>query len=462
MATKSKSKTATKATSKQSPADLLIAKILSREAIPCIVGLGYVGLPLAMVLADAGFSVLGLDISKEKVKLLNAGKSDIDDIPDSAVKKAVDAGRFTATDDPKHIAKVDTISICVPTPLSKTKDPDVSFILDAVNAAKPYIRKGTLVVLESTTYPGTTEELILPILESTGMQVGKDFFLAFSPERVDPGNPIFTTRNTPRVVGGVTPACTAVAKVFYEQTIPNVYPVTSTKAAEMVKLLENTFRSVNIGLVNEVALMCDRLGLNVWEIINAASSKPFGFMPFYPGPGLGGHCIPIDPHYLSWKLKSLNYYARFIELAGDVNSHMPEYVVDRTVRLLNEKSGLALSRSTIVVLGVAYKRDIKDVRESPALDVIKLLQNRGAKVLYNDPYVPSFYLEHGEKGEKSHGLMKSVKVTPELIKNADLVIIVTDHSSYDYQQIVDNSKLVFDTRNATKKVTKNRNKITVL
>ncbi|MCM2271211.1 MAG: nucleotide sugar dehydrogenase [candidate division Zixibacteria bacterium] len=462
MATTSRSRSTTKTGSKQSPADQLIARIRSREAVPGIVGLGYVGLPLAMVLAEAGFKVLGLDISKEKIKLLNAGKSDIDDIPDSVVKKAVAAGRFKATDDPGMIAKVDTISICVPTPLSKTKDPDVSYILDAVNAAKPFIKKGTLVVLESTTYPGTTEELILPILETNGMKVGRDFFLAFSPERVDPGNPIYTTKNTPRVVGGVTPACTAVAKVFYEQTIPNVYPVTSTKAAEMVKLLENTFRSVNIGLVNEVALMCDRLGLNVWEIIGAASSKPFGFMPFYPGPGLGGHCIPIDPHYLSWKLKSLNYYARFIELAGDVNSHMPEYVVERTVRLLNERSGLALSRANIVVLGVAYKKDIKDVRESPALDVIKLLQNRGAKVSYNDPFVPSFYLEHGEKGEKSHGLMKSVKVTPELIKNADLVIIITDHSAYDYQAIVDQAKLVFDTRNATKKVTKNRNKITVL
>ncbi len=463
MATKKKTKVASKPAGKQtSPADQLIAKIRSREAIPGIVGLGYVGLPLAMVLADNGFKVLGLDISKEKVKLLNAGKSDIDDIPDSVVKKAVAAGRFSATTDPAKMGKVDTISICVPTPLSKTKDPDVSYILDAVNAAKPFIKKGTLVVLESTTYPGTTEELILPILEGGGMKVGKDFFLAFSPERVDPGNPTFTTKNTPRVVGGVTPACTAVAKVFYEQTIPNVYPVSSTKAAEMVKLLENTFRSVNIGLVNEVALMCDRLGLNVWEIINAASSKPFGFMPFYPGPGLGGHCIPIDPHYLSWKLKSLNYYARFIELAGDVNSHMPEYVVERTIRLLNERSGMALSKSTIVVMGVAYKRDIKDVRESPALDVIKLLQNRGAKVLYNDPFVPSFYLEHGEKGEKSHGLKKSSKVTAELLKSADLVIVVTDHTQYDYQWIVDNSKLVFDTRNATKKVTKNRSKIVVL
>ncbi|PWB69950.1 UDP-N-acetyl-D-glucosamine dehydrogenase, partial [candidate division GN15 bacterium] len=313
----------------KSTADELIAKIHSHKARPGVIGLGYVGLPLAMVLAENGFTVTGLDISKNKVKLLNSGKSDIDDISDATVKSAVKAGRFVASDDPRLISKLDTLSICVPTPLSKTKDPDVSYILAAVEWVKKYLKKGTLVVLESTTYPGTTEELILPILEATGLKVGKDFFLAFSPERVDPGNPKFNTKNTPRVVGGVTPACTRVACAFYKQTIPHVFPVSSTRAAEMVKLLENTFRSVNIGLVNEVALMCDRLKMNVWEIIEAATSKPFGFMPFYPGPGLGGHCIPIDPHYLSWKLKSLNYYARFIELAGDVNSHMPEYVVER-------------------------------------------------------------------------------------------------------------------------------------
>jgi UDP-N-acetyl-D-glucosamine dehydrogenase len=445
-----------------SEADKLINKIRSREAVPGIIGLGYVGLPLAMVLVDNGFRVVGLDISKEKVKLLNSGKSDIDDIPDTEVKSAVNSGNFTSYDDPKQIAGVDTISICVPTPLSKTKDPDVSYILAAVEWVKKYIKKGTLVVLESTTYPGTTEELILPILESTGMKVGKDFFLAFSPERVDPGNEKYNTKNTPRVVGGVTPACTKVAKVFYEQTISDVYPVSSTKAAEMVKLLENTFRSVNIGLVNETALMCRRLGIDVWEIIDAASSKPFGFMPFYPGPGLGGHCIPIDPHYLSWKLKSLNYYARFIELAGDVNSHMPEHVVDRTIEALSERAGIAISKANILVLGLAYKRDIKDVRESPSLDVIRLLQSKGAKVQYNDPHVPKFYLEHGEKGEPSRGAIRSVPLTPQLLKQMDLVIIVTDHKAYDYQWIVNNAKLVFDTRNATKKVTKNRSKIILL
>ncbi len=450
------------AKTQNSEAEKLINKIRSRAAVPGIIGLGYVGLPLAMVLVENGFKVVGLDISKEKVKLLNSGKSDIDDIPDTMVKNAVHTGFFAASDDPKLIAGVDTISICVPTPLSKTKDPDVSYILAAVEWVKKYIKKGTLVVLESTTYPGTTEELILPILESTGMKVGKDFFLAFSPERVDPGNPKYNTRNTPRVVGGVTPACTLVAKIFYEQTISDVVPVSSTQAAEMVKLLENTFRSVNIGLVNETALMCRRLGIDVWEIIDAATTKPFGFMPFYPGPGLGGHCIPIDPHYLSWKLKSLNYSARFIELAGDVNSHMPEFVVERTIEMLSDRAGLALSKASILVLGLAYKRDIKDVRESPALDVIRLLQAKGAKVQYNDPHVPKFYLEHGEHGEPNRGAIKSAPLTTQLLKQSDLVIIVTDHTAYDYQWIVDNTKLVFDTRNATKKVTRNRSKIILL
>ncbi len=445
---------AKKNSGKSKSADELIAKIHSHKAVPGVIGLGYVGLPLAMVLAEAGFKVVGLDISKNKVRLLNSGKSDIDDIPDKTVRSAVSSGHFVATDDPRRVAKLDTISICVPTPLSKTKDPDVSYILAAVEWVKAHMKKGSLVVLESTTYPGTTEDLILPILESTGMKVGVDFFLAFSPERVDPGNPKYNTKNTPRVVGGVTPNCTRVATAFYKTTLPNVHPVSSTQAAEMVKLLENTFRSVNIGLVNEVALMCDRLKINVWEIIDAASTKPFGFMPFYPGPGLGGHCIPIDPHYLSWKLKSLNYYARFIELAGDINSHMPEYVAERIVNFLSRRSGLAISRSSILVLGLAYKRDIKDVRESPALDVIKLLKDKGAKVLYNDPHVPQFEFEGAP--------MKSTKVTDALLKKVDLVVIVTDHTDYDYQWVVNNSKSVFDTRNATKKVTRNRTRIELL
>lgn len=445
---------AAKAVKKSKLADEMINNIRTRKAVPGLIGLGYVGLPLAIVLAEAGFKVLGYDISKPKVKLLNAGKSDIDDISDEEVRKAVNSGHLTATDDPKRIAQMDTISICVPTPLSKTKDPDVSFILKAVEEITPNLKRGALVVLESTTYPGTTEDLILPKLEETGLKVGQDFFLAFSPERVDPGNPKFNTRNTPRVVGGVTPDCTRVAMAFYEQTLPLVRAVSSTQAAEMVKLLENTFRSVNIGLVNEVALMCDRLKINVWEIIDAASSKPFGFMPFYPGPGLGGHCIPIDPHYLSWKLKSLNYYARFIELAGDINSHMPEWVVERAIRLLNTRAGMALSKANVLVLGLAYKRDIKDIRESPALDVINLFKERGAKVTFNDPHVPDFEMD----GKR----VKSTKVTEALLKQSDLVVIVTDHTSYDYQWIVDHSKLVFDTRNATKKVTRNRDRIELL
>ncbi|MEW6411989.1 MAG: nucleotide sugar dehydrogenase [Candidatus Zixiibacteriota bacterium] len=429
----------------------LLKKIKERKAMAGVIGLGYVGLPLSMELVNAGFTVTGFDIAPQKVQLLNSGKSDIDDIRDEVVKEAVASKRFKATSDFKLIGQMDTISICVPTPLSKTKDPDVSYILNAINSIKPHMRKGSLVVLESTTYPGTTEDLILPLLSETGMKVGVDFFLAFSPERVDPGNAVYTTKNTPRVVGGITATCTRVARTFYEQTMPHVHAVSSTQAAEMVKLLENTFRSVNIGLVNEVALMCDRLNLDVWEIIDAAATKPFGFMPFYPGPGLGGHCIPIDPHYLSWKLKSLNYYARFIELAGDINSHMPEYVVERVTAMLNRRFARALNKSSILVLGVAYKRDIKDMRESPALDVINLLEKKGARVLYNDPFVPKFNFNG-----HTH---RSSKLTRDLLSKVDLVVIATDHTQYDYEWIVQNCKGVFDTRNATKKVKKGRQKI---
>jgi len=439
---------------KSPAAKALIKKIDDRAAKVGVIGLGYVGLPLAMVMAEAGFKVTGFDIVEAKVKLLNSGRSDIDDVPDAAVAKAIKAGRFTATVDPKLLSQMDTISICVPTPLSKTKDPDVSYILAAMNWVIAHVSKGTLVVLESTTYPGTTEDLILPMFHEKKMKAGQDFFLAFSPERVDPGNAAFKTENTPRVVGGATPDCTLVARKFYEQSVGNVYPVSSTKAAEMVKLLENTFRSVNIGLVNEVALMCDRLELDVWEIIDAAATKPFGFMPFYPGPGLGGHCIPIDPHYLSWKLKSLNYYARFIELAGDINSSMPEYVVGRITKVLNTKFSRAINKAKILVLGVAYKKDIKDIRESPALDVIKLLENRGARVTYNDPYVPAFKWEGRE--------VRSVRLTSATLKAADLAVILTNHTDYDYQWIVNNARAVFDTRNATRAVTKGRQKIELL
>jgi len=434
--------------------DVLLAKIKNKEARAGVIGLGYVGLPLSMTLTKAGFHVTGFDIDNAKIRHLNAGKSDIDDVPDSAVKTAVRSGRFVATNDPKKLSAMDTISICVPTPLSKTKDPDVSYILAAMDWVKRNIKKGALVVLESTTYPGTTDDLILPLLQEKGRKIGSDFFLAFSPERVDPGNQKYTTENTPRVVGGVTPDCARVARTFYEQALGRVHTVSSTQAAEMVKLLENTFRSVNIGMVNEVAVMCHRLNIDVWEIIDAAATKPFGFMPFYPGPGLGGHCIPIDPHYLSWKLKSLNYYARFIELAGDINSQMPEWVVDRICSMMNLRFARALNKTSMLILGVAYKRDIKDLRESPALDVIKLLEDNGSKIYYNDPFIPQINWKNG--------VMKSVKLTRQLIKKVDLVVILTDHTDYDYQWIVDNSIAVFDTRNATKNVRKGRHKIELL
>ena len=428
-------------------------KIERRKAVVGVIGLGYVGLPLAVEYGNQGFKVLGFDISKKKVDLINSGRSDIDDIADVQVRKLVQKGLLKATLNFALLKNADCISICVPTPLSKTKDPDVSYILAAVNQVKKYLHPGQLVVLESTTYPGTTEELIRPILEETGLKIGKEFFLAFSPERVDPANRNYLIKNTPRVVGGTTPLCTKIAKLFYEQIINMVVPVSSTQSAEMAKLLENTFRSVNIGLVNEVALMCDRLKIDVWEIIEAAKTKPFGFMPFYPGPGLGGHCIPIDPHYLSWKLKSLNYYARFIELAGDINSHMPEYVVERVTRALNQVKK-TVKGSDILVIGVAYKKDIRDVRESPALDVIKLLQNAGAKVKYNDPHVPSILM--------NCDTMRSVRLASPLLKKTDCVVIVTDHSAYDYDWIVRNSNLVFDTRNACKQVKSNRGKIVKL
>lgn len=423
----------------------LETKLADRTAHVVIVGLGYVGLPLATEVARAGLRVTGFEISERKVDLIKAGKSDIDDVPDSCLKPLVDDGLIKATLDPSCFKDADCVAICVPTPLSKTKDPDVSYILSAVERVAEYLHKDMLVVLESTTYPGTTEELIRPKLEASGLKVGEDFYLAFSPERVDPGNPVYGTKNTPRIVGGTTPECARVGSAFYRIFLDDVVTVSSTQAAEMVKLLENTFRSVNIGLVNEVALMCDRLNLDVWEIIDAAATKPFGFMPFYPGPGLGGHCIPIDPHYLSWKLKSLNYYARFIELAGDINSHMPEYVVDRIARMLNEASK-SVRNAHVLVMGVAYKRDISDVRESPSLDVIKLLQVRGAKVAYNDPHVPSIMMDHGD--------MKSVELTEDVLRRADCAVILTNHTAYDYNWICTNAQMVMDCRNATRNVPK--------
>ncbi len=456
MATKASKQKAKRSISKSTPARGAIAsklesRIKGRSAIVGVIGMGYVGLPLAVEIGRVGFNVTGIDILEKKVKTVNSGKSDIDDIKDSDVKELVDLKRLYCTNDFSVLKNIDVIIICVPTPLNKTKDPDVSYILSAVDEIAKYVRRGQLVILESTTYPGTTEELIRPKLEGSGLKVGKDFFLAFSPERVDPGNQKYTTQNTPKVVGGTTPVCLKVAKLFYEQVITQVVPTSSTKAAEMVKLLENTFRSVNIALVNEVALMCDRLGIDVWEVIDAAATKPFGFLPFYPGPGLGGHCIPIDPHYLSWKLKSLNYYARFIELAGDINSHMPEYVVQKISAALNSRK-LSINGARVLILGVAYKKDVSDLRESPSLDVVRILQEKGARVSYCDQFVPVIKLDHGPD-------LKASPLNEKILKGNDCAAIITDHSYFNYQWIVDNSRVVIDTRNATKNVIDGRNKI---
>jgi len=442
-----------KASPQRAKAPDLLGRIKSRKARVVVIGQGYVGLPLAHEVASAGLQVTGYDINPKVVADLQKGKSHIADVPSAALKRMLKSGMYQASADPEVLAKADCVCICVPTPLSKTKDPDVSFILHAVETVVKYLHPQMLIVLESTTYPGTTEELIRPQLESSGLKTGKDFFLAFSPERVDPGNPSYGTKNTPRIVGGATPACLKVATAFYEQFIDRVVPVSSTQSAEMVKLLENTYRSVNIGLVNEVALMCDRLKIDVWEIIDAAATKPFGFMRFYPGPGLGGHCIPIDPHYLSWKLRSLNYYARFIELAGDINTHMPEYVVERIGRALNGRKK-SISSSQILILGVAYKRDINDVRESPSLDVINLLVRDGADVQYHDPHVAEVALDGGRKS--------SVPLTPAALKKADCVVILTDHRAFDYNEIVKYGQLIFDTRNATAGVRTGREKIVKL
>jgi len=445
------SKTRAKKSITSDYAKQLEKKILDRSAVIGVIGMGYVGLPLAVEFGRVGFKVIGIDVDQEKVRIVNSGRSHIDDIKDYQVKELTDLKRLKCSTDFSILKDVDCVAIAVPTPLNKTKDPDVSFILSAVTQIKNYLHPGQLIILESTTYPGTTEELILPMLEEKGYKVGKDFFLAFSPERVDPGNAKYATHNTPKVVGGVTPNCLKVSKSLYLQVITDVVPVSSTKAAEMVKLLENTFRSVNIGLVNEVALMCDRLGIDVWEVIDAAATKPFGFMRFYPGPGLGGHCIPIDPHYLSWKLRSLNYYARFIELAGDINSRMPEYVVEKINSALNSQKK-SLSESKVLVLGVAYKKDIADVRESPSLDIIKLLENKEVQVFYNDPYVSELTLDGGNN-------YKSVHINARTIGSVDCVAILTDHSDYNYQWIVDKAKVVVDTRNATKNIKNNREKI---
>ena len=415
-------------------------KIRDGSARVGILGLGYVGLPLSVEFAAAGLPVLGFDLAPGKVEAVNRGESYIKDVPSERLAPLTQAGRLKATTDFEALGECDAVVICVPTPLSKTKDPDLSMVVEATKSIAARLRSGQLVILESTTYPGTTEELILPLLTEGGLRVGHDFFLAFSPERVDPGNDRFSTRNTPKVIGGFTEACLRVARALYGRAIDTLVPVSSPRAAEMVKLLENTFRSVNIGLVNEVALMCERLEIDVWEVIEAAASKPFGFMPFYPGPGLGGHCIPIDPFYLSWKLKTLDYRARFIELAGEVNSAMPEHVCARVADALNDRCK-SVKGSRILVLGVTYKKDIDDVRESPALDILRILERRGARVGYNDPYVPQ--LDHNETRLESQELLPA-------LREADAVVIVADHSSYRYREIVDAARLVVDTRNATR------------
>ncbi len=416
---------------------MLQRRIEAREARVAVVGIGYVGLPLAVEMADAGFRVTGYDKSAAKVRDVTAGHSYIGDVPDARLAPHVTSGRLSASTDPDVLAGADVVVICVPTPLNKTKDPDNSFILAALDDLVPRLGRECLVILESTTFPGFTREVMVPKLVEAGRKIGEDTFVAFSPERVDPGNARYHTKNTPKVVGGVTPACTGLARTMYSQVMEQIVPVSSTDAAEMVKLLENTFRAVNIGLVNEVAIMCHKLGLDTWEVIDAAATKPFGFMPFYPGPGLGGHCIPVDPHYLSWKLKTLKYNARFIELAGEINSSMPELVVARVQDALNDAEK-SVKGSRLLVLGVAYKRDIDDVRESPALDVIELLEARGAKVSYHDPHIPSLTIGEHRKQSVPMGELGSW----------DAVVIVTDHRAIDWARVASEAHLVIDTRNA--------------
>jgi len=420
----------------------LLTKIAAKQAKLGVIGLGYVGLPLAVEFARAGFGVIGYDVDEKKVTELMAGRSYIPDVLSEQLAEVVKSGKFVATTDPKRLADVDIIDICVPTPLRKTKDPDMTYVVQAVEATANVVRKGQLIILESTTYPGTTVEVVQPTLAAKGLKPGIDFYLAFSPERVDPGNPQYQTKNIPKVVGGINEDSTNAAVAFYSQVMDIVVPVSSPSVAEMVKLLENTFRAVNIGLVNELALMCHRMGLDVWEVIDAAKTKPFGFMPFYPGPGLGGHCIPIDPHYLSWKARQFNFEARFIELAGAINSGMPEFVVRRVVDALNSQKK-ALNGSRVHVIGVAYKRDVNDLRESPALEVLELLDRGGATVSYTDPYFPNF--------KHAHLDLKSVD-EKAMHHGVDCAVIVTDHKAFDYKAMVKNFGLVVDTRNALKGV----------
>ena len=433
--------------------DKLSAEIEQHKSTIAVLGLGYVGLPLAVSFAEAGFKVVGLDLDQSKVDAVRSGRSYVPDVCENDIARLRKTGKLEAGTDFKVISQVSIAIICVPTPLRKTKDPDLSHITAAARTVKNYLRPGQLIILESTTYPGTTQELVLPELDVDGLRVGEEFFLAFSPERVDPGNKEFNIRNTPKVVSGITARCRSLADKLYAKIVDRTVPVSSTQAAELIKLLENTFRTVNVALVNEMAIMCDHLGLDIWEVIQAAATKPFGFMPFYPGPGLGGHCLPVDPLYLSWKLKSLNVTSRFIDLASEINGQMPQYVVHKIVNALNEKER-PVRGSTILVLGVAYKRDTSDCRESPALDVVSMLLNMGARVVYHDPFVPEV--------TASLNTLRSEQLTDSLLSAAHCVAILTDHSAIDYSRIVKNASIVVDARNATKAVKVGRDRIRTL
>jgi len=412
--------------------DNLLARLKRKDFTAAVIGLGYVGLPLAIEYADAGIRVIGIDSDGAKIRAIRSGNSYVDDVPSESIRGAVENGLLRVTSDYSALAEADTVNICVPTPLRKTKDPDLSYVVTAAEQVAKYIHRDMLIVLESTTYPGTTDELLVPMFEERGFTVGKDIFLAFSPERVDPGNPQYSTKNIPKVVGGATPQCTKMAAALYTGVMEAVHPVSTATVAEMVKLLENTFRSVNIGLVNEIALMCNRMGIDVWEVIDAAKTKPFGFMPFYPGPGIGGHCIPLDPFYLSWKAKQFGFEARFIELAGVINGQMPHFVVGKIIDALN-RFKKSVNGAKVLILGVAYKKDISDVRESPAIDILQLLSKKGAKLSYCDPHVPVLD-EHGMR----------------MIRKADCVVVVTDHSDFDYRLVARESKVIVDARNALK------------
>jgi len=425
-------------------------KIKNRKAHIGIIGMGYVGLPLVKLFLGKGFEVLGFDIDEKKVKMLNQGKSYIKHVTADELKGFIKDKKFQATADFQSLSGIDVVIICVPTPLDSHKNPDLSFVLQTTETISQYLKKGQLVILESTTYPGTTEEKVLPILETGGLKAGEDFFLAYSPERENPGDKVFTTDRIPKIVGGVTLKCKRLAKALYDQVVSNTVPVSSPKVAEATKILENVFRSVNIAMVNEMKMIFDRMGINIWEVIQAASTKPFGYMPFYPGPGLGGHCIPVDPFYLTWKAKEVDYPTKFIELAGEINTFMPYYVVSRTIEALN-RNGKSVKGAKILILGLAYKEDVDDQRESPALKIISLFKEYGARVSYNDPYVPS------ASGYRDYpGLaLKSTALTAQRLKESDAVVIVTAHSAYDFDWITRNAALVIDTRNAVKKSRRN-------